>query len=138
MSEQLRNKISIVEAIPLTVHDGDSDASLEGDAIDMAPSVEQAYDSALVVANIGAVGADVTVATVKVEEDDDSAFGSASVAKGGEATSVLAGDLTVSFQVTRTKRYIRVVLDVEEDGAGDDVEIASTAILNNWAVPYNV
>lgn len=138
MSESLKNKIKIVEAIPLTIHNGDADASLEGDAIDMASSVEEAYDSALVIANIGAVGADVSATTVKVEESDTSNFASASVVKGGEATSVLAGDLTVTFQIQRTKRYIRVVLDVTEAGASDDVEIASTAILNNWAVPYNV
>lgn len=90
------------------------------------------------IANIGAVGADVDVATVKVEESDSSTFASGNtVAAGGEAVDVIAGDASFTFQVLRTKRYIRVVLDVEEDGAADDVEIAATAILNNWARPYH-
>lgn len=139
MSESLQNKIKLVEVIPLTIHDGDSNTDLESDAVDMTPSdVEESYDSALVIAQIGAVGADISALTLKIEEDDDSSFSSPSVAEGGTAIDVSAGDSTFSFQVKRSKQYIRAVLEVTEDGAGDDVEIAVSAILNNWATPYNM
>jgi len=136
MAEQMKNPITIVEVIPLTVHDGDSDTDLASDEVDMQQA--GGYENALVIAQLGAVGADVTALTLKIEEDDDSAFGSATDAEGGAAVDVSAGDATFTFQVKRTKRYIRALLEVTEDGAADDVEIAVSAILNNWAKPFNV
>lgn len=43
--ETMKNPIRIVEAIPLTVHDGDADASLEGSAIDMRPSDQLSFEA---------------------------------------------------------------------------------------------
>ena len=132
----MKNPVTVVEVVPLTIHDGDADAALESAAVDMQQA--GGYEAALVIAQLGAVGANVTALTLTIEEDDDSAFGSATVAEGGTATSVLAGDDTFTFQVKRTKRYIRAVLAVTETGAADDVEIAVSAILNNWAKPFNI
>ena len=135
----MKNPIKIVEAIPLTVHNGDSDASLEGDAIDMRPSDYLAFEGALVAVQIGTVGGDVSEALVKVEESDSSTFASGNtIAEGGEAVDVTAGESITTFQIKRTKRYIRVVLDIDEDGAADDVQISAVAVLNNWSKPYNL
>lgn len=135
--ETLKNNIKVVTMIPLTVHNGDSDTGLDGSAVDMyVTSDGPAFDTALVTAVVGAVGADVSAATIKIEESDASDFGSGvTTCEGGDAVSVLAGDDTFSFQVKRTKRYIRAALEVEEDGAADDVELAVTAVLTNWALP---
>lgn len=134
--ETLKNNIKAVTVLPLTVFDGDN-TPLEGDAIDMYQTSDgPAFDTALVTAVVGAVGADVSEALLSIEEDDDEEFGDPSVAEGGTAVDVVAGDLTQTFQIRRTKRYIRAVLAVTEDGAGDTVEIAATAILCNWAKPF--
>jgi len=136
--QQLKNKIRLVTFIPLTVHNGDADASLEGDAIDTKNGESQTFDSALVTAVIGEVGADVDVATVTIQEDDASDFSSPTTAQGGEAVDVVAGDLTQSFQILRSKRYLRALLTIEESGAGDDVEIAVTGVLANWSKPFPI
>jgi len=132
----MKNPVAVIQVIPLTDHEGDGNAALESAAVDM----QQAgyYEAALVIAQLGAVGANVTALTLTIEEDDDSAFGDPTVAYGGAAISVLAGDATFTMQVKRTKRYIRAVLQPTETGAADNVQIAVSAILNNWALPFNV
>jgi hypothetical protein len=138
--ETLKNNIKVVTMIPLTVHDGDSNAELEGDAIDTYVNADgPAFNTALVTAIIGAVGADVSEALLKIEESDSSTFASGvTTAEGGEAVDVVAGDLTQTFQIRRTKRYLRAVLTPTEDGAADDVEIAVSAILCDWAKPMPI
>ena len=85
------------------------------------------------------MGGDVSEALVKVEESDSSTFASGNtIAEGGEAVDVTAGESITTFQIKRTKRYIRVVLDIDEDGAADDVQISAVAVLNNWSKPYNL
>lgn len=139
--QELRNNIRLKTFIPLTIHDGDTGASLEGSAIDTREVDEDGsplFDFALVSAVIGSVGADVTATTVYIEESDASDFATSSVAEGGEAQDVIAGDTTVNFEVKRTKRYLRAVLTVEEDGVADDVEVAVVGILSNWAKPLPI
>lgn len=136
MSEQMKNPITVVEVVPLTIHDGDSDTELASSAVDMQQA--GGYENALVIAQLGAVGADISALTLHVEEDDDSSFSSPTTCEGGDAVDVSAGDAQFTFQVKRTKRYIRTYLTVTEGGAADDVEIAISAILNNWAKPFNI
>jgi len=135
--ETLQNNIKIVEVIPLTIHDGDSNTDLASDAVDTYQTADgPSFDSGLFIAQLGAVGADISALTLTIQEDDDENFSSPTTADGGAATDVSAGDSTFTFQVKRTKRYLRAYLAVTEDGAADDVEIAVSAVLNNWAKPY--
>jgi len=135
MTQTLKGNIKLVTVLPLTVHNGDSNTPLNGDAIDMQAS--GGFENALVLAQVGAVGANISALTLKIQESDSSTFASGNTdAEGGAAVSVLAGALTQSFQIKRTKRYIRAVLTVTESGAADDVEIAATAVLSNWAKPF--
>lgn len=136
---ELRNNIKLVTLIPLTIHNGDSNTDLAGDGVDTKNGESESFDTALVTAVIGAVGADVSTATLTIQEDDESDFsGSPTTAEGGDAVDIIAGDLTQTFQIKRTKRYLRAYLTVEEDGAADDVEIAVTAVLCNWAKPFPI
>lgn len=130
----LPDNIKVVTVLPLTAFDGDN-TPLEGDPIDMHADV--GFETALVTAVVGAVGADVSEALLSIEESDSATFASGNtVMEGGTAVDVVAGDLTQTFQVRRTKRYMRAVLAVTEGGADDNVEIAATAILCNWAKPF--
>lgn len=97
------------------------------------------FDAALVRANIGTFGADLTNVKVKIEESNDDDFSDASetVADGGaEQTATEAGELT--FQVQRTKRYLRAVVTMTASGAADTAPIAITGILHNWAKPLPI
>jgi len=138
--EQLRNNIRVATLLPLAAVDGDN-TPVAGDAVDMR-EIDDAgsgfFDTALVTAVVGAIGADVSAATLTIQEDDDSEFGDPSTAAGGAAVNIFAGDLTTTFQIQRTKRYIRALVTITEDGAGDTVEIAATAILCNWAKPFPI
>lgn len=138
--QELKNNIRLKTFIPLTVHDGTGDTPLNGAAVDMREIDKDGspmFDSALIQAVIGDVGANVDVATVLIQESDTSDFSAGnSVADGGAAVDVVAGDQTVIFEVKRSKRYIRAVLTVEVSGAADDIQIAVTGILSNWAKPF--
>jgi hypothetical protein len=133
--QELRNNIRVQTFVPLTV----SNETVEGDAVDtyeVNDVASPAFTTAFITAVVGAVGADVLTATVKIEESDSSTFASGvSTARGGDAVNVFAGDMTVNFQVQRTKRYLRAVVTITEDGAADTVQFAVTGILSNWALP---
>lgn len=137
--ETLKNNIKVVTFIPLTVHEGNGNTALNGDAIDTKNGESESFDGALITAVIGAVGADVSALTLTIQESDSSTFASGNTtAEGGDAVDVLAGDLTQTFQIKRTKRYLRAVLAVTEGGADDNVEIAVTGILCKWAKPFPI
>jgi len=97
------------------------------------------FDAALIRANIGAFGADLTNVKVKIEEsnDDDFSDSSETVADGGsEQTATATGELI--FQVQRTKRYLRAVITMTASGAADTAPVSVTGILHNWAKPLPI
>jgi hypothetical protein len=128
----LKGNIRVVELLPLTV----TDETIEGSGVDMYETANAHFETALILASVGAVGGDVTALTIKIEESDASDFGSGvTTAKGGDAQNVLAGDETFVFQITRTKRYIRAVVTETEDGEDANVEVAVVGLLTNWSTP---
>lgn len=97
------------------------------------------FDGALIRANIGAFGADLTNVKVKIEEsnDDDFSDSSETIADGGaEQTATATGSLT--FQVQRTKRYLRAVITMTASGAADTAPVSVTGLLHNWAKPLPI
>lgn len=97
------------------------------------------FDAALIRANIGTFGADLTNVKVKIEESNDDDFSDASetVADGGaEQTATATGELV--FQVNRSKRYLRAVITMTASGSGDTAPVSITGILHNWAKPLPI
>lgn len=138
--QTLENNIRLVTVLPLTVVDGDATPIL-GSAIDTYEDSEgiHSFDSALITAVVGAVGADVSAATITIQEANDSGFAtSPTTAEGGEAQSIVAGTVTKIFQIKRTKRYLRAVIAITEAGAADTIQVAITGVLANWAKPFPV
>lgn len=139
--ETLKNNIRLVTFIAPVVADEDSEPTSsiidtrEVAAEDGSPS----FDGALIRANIGAFGADLTNVKVKIEESNDNDFSDSSetVADGGaEQTATEAGELT--FQIKRTKRYLRAVVVMTASGAADTAPISVNGILHNWAKPFPI
>lgn len=128
----LNQKIKVSEAIPLqTIVE-----SLNGTAIDMRPSNDEQYESAIIIAGIGVLG-DQDETTIKIEESDSATFASGNtVAKGGEETVVTASS-TNEFQIERTKRYIRAVATVV-DGDTPSAPVYAVAILSDMETPHPV
>jgi hypothetical protein len=128
--ETMKNPISIVDAVPIAVYTGDQN----GAAIDMHQGGD--YEAALFLLGVGNFTGTPTTVTVAIYESDDAAFGTSSVAAGGAAQTVVA-DTAYRFQVKRTKRYLRPVVDFT-GGTTPTAELHMSAILNNWAVPMNI
>lgn len=127
--QTLVNNIKVVTLVPLTV----DDETITGDAVDTT-----GFDSALLLATVGAVGADVTTATITIQEANVSDFSDATTIGGGTAVDVIAGDMNVQFQVSRTKRYIRALVTLAVDGEADTIEVVVTGVLANWALPLPI
>lgn len=135
---ELRNNIKLVTFFALAAVDGDN-TPVASSIIDTKNGESESFDGALIIAQVGAVGADVSAVTLTVQESDSSTFASGvTTAEGGDAVSVVDGDLTQTFQIRRTKRYLRVLATITESGAADTVELAVTGVLNKWAKPYPV
>lgn len=126
----MKNPITIVNMLTNDAHSGDQN----GATVDMQQA--GGYEAALALASVGAFTGTPTTVEIYFEEDDASNFASATVVEGGEATEVSA-DSQYSFQLKRTKRYVRAVLDFT-GGTTPTAEVAIQGILNNWAKPFNV
>jgi hypothetical protein len=128
--ETMKNPITIANMLDNDAHSGDQN----GDTVDMQQA--GGYETALALASVGAFTGSPTTVEIYFEEDDDSGFGSATVVEGGEATEVSA-DSQYNFELKRSKRYIRAVLDFT-GGSSPTAEVAIQALLTNWAKPFNV
>ena len=113
------------------------DGATTGDIIDTYLNT-RAFDTIIVQAAVGEIGTDVGSVNFKVEESDASNFASATVATGGTETSV-DEDSSTTFEVERSKRYIRVTATPVASGSpsgtpGEDTAVVSaTGLLTNWA-----
>lgn len=128
--EQMKNPITIVDMLPIAVRTGDG----VSDAVDMYQGGD--YETALVLLGVGNFTGTPDSVTAAVYESDDAAFGSSTVAAGGEAQTVVA-DTAYQFKVKRTKRYLRLVYDFT-GGTTPTAELHASAILTNWAIPFNI
>lgn len=132
MPKQLLQDIKKVELLAIQI----IDATAEGSAIDTKLSEGFSFDTALVNVEIGDVTGTPDSVKVKIEEDDDSAFGSASVAEGGEEITV-AADTSYKMEIQRAKRYLRAVVTIT-GGTTPTVEVYIGAILWNVAKPFPI
>ena len=130
----MRNNIKVVELLPITLDDAD----ITGSAVDCQNGNHESFDTALVIIQVGSVGANVTKAEVVIQESDASNFSAPTTAEGGSAVDISAGDSTFTAQIKRTKRYIRAFVNIEVDGADDDVEVGVSAVLWNYAKPFPI
>lgn len=132
MLEQLNQSLKNVNLVPIqTVTE-----TTTGSGVDTYLSSKPAFDSALILAEIGNLG-DQASTTVKIEESDASDFGSGvSVAKGGAEVTV-AADNSYQFQVERTKRYLRAVVTIT-GGSAPSAEVFVGGILWNAQRPFPI
>lgn len=134
--QTLKNYIRLVTFVAPVVADEDSEPT---SSIIDTQATGGPFDGALIRANIGTFGADLTNVKVKIEESNDDDFSDASetVADGGaEQTATEAGELT--FQVARSKRYLRAVITMTASGAADTAPVSITGLLHNWAKPLPI
>jgi len=108
-------------------------ATSVGGTIDCIGITPESFDSALLIANMGAITG-APVVSVSVEESNDGV--NFTDADGGAPTTVTS-DTSYVFQVDRSKRYIRTRVTVT-GGTTPVVEVGVVAILNNWATPYPI
>lgn len=136
--QTLENNIKLVTFVAPVVADEDSEPT--SSIIDTYETSDgPSFDAALIRANIGTFGDDLTNVKVKIEESNDDDFSDASetVMDGGaEQTATEAGELV--FQVQRTKRYIRAVITMTASGAADTAPVSVNGILHNWAKPLPI
>lgn len=137
--DELKNNIRVVTFLSPEVLDEDN-SPIASAIIDTYETTNgPSFDTALITAQVGEYGADVTDVEIKIEESDDSTFGDASetIANGGEEVSV-DEETAVAFQILRTKRYLRATVTITAGGAGDTVPVAITGILCKWAKPFPI
>lgn len=92
------------------------------------------FDTAQAMIEIGLITGSPTSVKVKVQEDDSSAFGGATVAEGGAEITV-AAQHSYLMQIKRTKRYLRVVVDTT-GGTTPTVQAFAAFILFNAQKPF--
>lgn len=131
MPKQLDQNIKIVQLIPIQT----ITATTNGSAIDTKISEMFNMDTALVNIEVGDLG-DQTSTKVKIEEDDDSNFGSASVAEGGDEITV-AADNSYKMEIKRAKRYLRAVITIT-GGTSPSAEVFVGGVLCNWQKPFPI
>lgn len=132
MPKQLDQNIKKVEVLAIQK----IEETTEGSAVDTYLADGSAFDTALVNVEIGDITGTPTSVKVKIEEDDDNAFGSASVAVGGEEVTV-AADTSYKMEITRKKRYLRVVATIT-GGTTPTVQVYVGAILWNVQKPFPI
>lgn len=134
--ETLTDNIRLVTFVAPVVADEDSEPT--GNIIDTKEIAAEAgsprFDGALIRAVAGTFGADLTGIAIEIQESDNADGSSGTVAEGGASQSLSeAGALT--FQVKRSKRYLKAVTTMTAGGAGDTAPLAIVGILHNWAHP---
>lgn len=128
--ETMNNPIKIVNLYTCDTQAGDD----TGETVDMQQG--PGFETMLGLVSIGAITGTPTSVKVSFVESDTNDFASTSVVSGGAEVTV-AADSQYSFQLKRTKRYIRMVLDFT-GGTTPSAEVAAMGVLTNWAVPMNV
>ena len=105
--ETLKNNITIKTMLAPAVIDEDN-SPITSTVIDTHENAEPEtpkFDTALVLANLGTFGADLTNVKIKIHESNNSDGSSSTLAEGGaEVTCTAAGQ--TQFQIKRTKRYL--------------------------------
>jgi len=134
MPKALLDKIK--KAISIEIQIIPSTGSLDGDSVDTKNGESESYDTALAFIEVGNITGTPTSVKVKIEEDDDSAFGDASVASGGAETTVVQ-DHSYTMEIERTKRYLRAVVTTA-GGSTPTVECCAVFLLWNAARPYPI
>ena len=122
--------VTIANLLTNDAHSGDQN----GASVDMQQA--GGYEAALALVSVGAITGSPTGIEVYFEEDDDDQFGSATIVSGGAVTTI-AADSQYSFELKRSKRYMRMVLNFT-GGSTPTAEVAAQAVLNNWALPMNI
>ncbi len=97
-------------------------------------SESESFDSALALIEIGNITGTPTSVKVKIEEDDDPAFGAAAVADGGAEVTVVQ-DHSYTMEIKRTKRYLRAVVTTA-GGTTPTVECCVVFLLWNAQIPF--
>jgi len=133
MPKQLEQNFAKANSIPLQVIADPGD--LEGAAIDTYDSggLPQ-FDTALAMIEIGLITGTPTKVEISVEEADDSAFASPTIAEGGALAEVTA-EHSYLMQIKRTKRYLRVVVETTA-GTTPTVEAFAALLLFNAQKPF--
>lgn len=132
MPKQLNQNIKPVELLPIqTLED-----SANGSEVDTYLADGSSFDTALIKAAVGDLGTQAST-KIKIQEDDDSEFGTPSTAEGGEEITASA-DNTYSFQIKRAKRYLRAVITIATPGETPAAEVHVSGILCNWDLPFPI
>jgi len=132
MPKELGQNFSKSISIPIQIIP--STGSLDGAAVDTYLADGSAFDTALALIEIGNITGTPTSVKVKIEEDDDAAFGGASVADGGAEITV-AQDHSYTMEIKRTKRYLRIVVTTD-GGTTPTVECFGVFLLWSAAKPF--
>lgn len=130
--QTLTNNIKLVSVLTAGVVDETTTTT----GIDTHGNGSENFDSALVMASIGAITGTPTSVKIKVVESDSSNMSGATLAKGGDEITVSQNTM-YSFQINRSKRYLAVVATIT-GGTTPEVIVSVNAILNNWATPYPI
>lgn len=125
--KQLNQSFKVVQFIPIS----SLDANENGDAVDMRQTDMFAYDTALVLAEVGGWSDGSGKIVLTVQEADDPLFTDASDIDRAE----LAENTSHIFQIERRKRYIRVAVDVN---SATDVQILVNGLLWNASIPFPI
>lgn len=133
--ETLKNNIRLVSFVAPVVADEDSEPVSA--VIDTYETADSHFDGALIRAEVGVFGDDLTAVAVVVQESDAADGSDPTTAPGGASASLdEAGELV--FHVQRTKRYLLVAITMTAGGAGDTAPVSVHGILHNWAEPVPV
>jgi hypothetical protein len=113
----------------------DLTATTNGTGVDMKAGSPENFDAMLAIVNVGAITGTPTSVKVKIEESDTigSSYG---VADGGTEITVVQ-NTEYSFQITRTKQYIRITVTID-GGTSPHVIIGAAGIATNWAKPLPI
>jgi len=128
----MKNNFS--KAVSIEIQTIPSTGSLDGDAVDTKVAESETFDTALALIEIGNITGAPSSVKVKIEEDDDSGFGTATVADGGAEITVVQ-DHSYTEEIKRTKRYLRMVVTTTA-GTTPTVECFGAFILWNAQKPF--
>ncbi len=133
MPKQLEQNFAKANTIPIQLVADPGD--INGAAIDTYDSGgHPQFDTALAMIEIGLITGTPTKVEISVEEDDDAAFGGATIAEGGAIVEVTAQH-SYLMQIKRKKRYLRVVVDTTA-GTTPTVQAFAAFILFNAQKPF--
>lgn len=130
MPRTLNQEFEVVNFLPVGVYE----ETAEGDAVKMVKSDMFAYDTGLVIIDVGELGEQKST-KITIEESDDEAFAEKTIIEGGKEITVEANTTYVK-EIERTKEYVRAVLTIDEDNNDNSAVISVNGILWNAARPF--